>query len=111
MRPPLSPLAAEVLSAIRSPDCEEWLAELVARASEAGARRALAEQGEPLEPLASILGCSLDAARMRLRRDPELAALGALAGRRLLFRRSEVLAFLAARRRGGRASLRLVGGE
>lgn len=99
--PALFLVSDEFLNALRAPDAEDaanWLYELVVRAAEEGARRALAQQAESLEPLSSILGCSPDAARMRLHRDGELASLGVRVGRRLLFRRSEVLVFLAQRK-------------
>lgn len=57
---------------------------------------------DKLLPLAAILGCSSKAATTRLSRDGELRALGLRVGRRLLFRRAEVEAFLAQRTRGGR---------
>lgn len=64
----------------------------------------------PLETLAGILGCTADAARRRLSRDAELRRLGVRAGRSLVFRRDEVLAFYAARSAGTKpAPLRVVG--
>ena len=99
----LIPVNAEFLAALRTSDAESWLFELVARAAEEGARRALAQQAESLEPLGSIIGCSPDAARMRISRDEELASLGVRVGRRLLFRRSEVMVLLA-QRQGKRAN-------
>jgi len=84
----------EFLNALRTSgadDAQSWLFELMVRASEEGARRALAQQVELLEPLGAILGCTPDAARMRISRDGELASLGMRVGRRLLFRRSDVL--------------------
>ena len=95
----------EFLSALRTPgadDAQSWLFELMVRASEEGARRALAQQVESLEPLGAILGCTPDAARMRISRDGELASLGMRVGRRLLFRRSDVMALLAQRQRQGK---------
>jgi len=61
----------------------------------------------PLEPLAAILGCSLDAARRRLSRDPELRKLAVKVGRRDMFRRGEVEAYFAS---ATRPSLRIVAG-
>ena len=58
-------------------------------------RKALVEQsGAALEPLATILGCSAGAARQREARDQALAALAVRGGRRRLYRRHEVLAYL-----------------
>ena len=97
----------EFLSALRTSsadDAKSWLFELMVRASEEGARRALAQQVESLEPLSAILGCTPDAARMRISRDGELASLGLRVGRRLLFRRSEVMHLLAERQRQGKKS-------
>ena len=102
-----SPSNDEFLSALRTfgaDDTKSWLFELMVRASEEGARRALAQQVESLEPLGAILGCSSDAARMRISRDGELASLGLRVGRRLLFRRSEVMHLLAERQRQGKKS-------
>jgi hypothetical protein len=61
----------------------------------AGVERAAAA----LQPLATILDVSPAAARMRLKRDPALRDVGLRAGRRLLFRRADVEALLAARTR------------
>lgn len=67
-------------------------------------RAARAEEKErALEPLAAILGVSAAAARMRLSRDADLRALGLRVGRRLMFRRADVEAFLAERTRGERS--------
>ena len=95
-----SPSNDEFLRALRTSgadDAKSWLFELMVKAAEEGARRALAQQAESLEPLGAILGCTPDAARMRISRDGELASLGLRVGRRLLFRRSEVLALLSRR--------------
>ena len=102
-----SPSNDEFLSAPRTAgadNAKNWLFELMVRASEEGARRALAQQVESLEPLGAILGCTPDAARMRISRDGELASLGLRVGRRLLFRRSDVMALLAERQRQGKKS-------
>ena len=102
-----SPSNDEFLGALRTSgadDAKSWLFELMVRASEEGARRALAQQVESLEPLGAILGCTPDAARMRISRDDELASLGLRVGRRLLFRRSDVMALLAERQRQGKKS-------
>lgn len=53
---------------------------------------------EPLQPLATILGCSPRAALGRLANDSELRALGHRLGRRLVFRPSEVRHLLASRK-------------
>jgi hypothetical protein len=97
----------EFLNALRTSgadDTRSWLFELMVRASEEGARRALAQQVESLEPLGAILGCTPDAARMRISRDGELASLGMRVGRRLLFRRSDVMVLLAERQRQSKGS-------
>lgn len=66
---------------------------------EAAVERALSRQRETLEPLAEILGVSRAAANMRLSRDPALRALGVRSGKRIVFQRSAVLAYLAAQGR------------
>jgi hypothetical protein len=53
-----------------------------------------------LEMLGRILGCSHRAALGRAERDAQLRGLGVRLGRRLLYRRAEVMALLAARTRG-----------
>lgn len=58
---------------------------------------ALARAQEKPQPLASILGCSTKAAHSRIARDPGLAAVGILVGRRRLFAASTVRAYFAAR--------------
>lgn len=49
-------------------------------------------QSEALQPLEKIIGGSVAAARMRINRSAELRSLGVRVGKRLLFRREEVLA-------------------
>ena len=66
-------------------------------------RNARVEAAEAaLAPLATILGVSRAAARMRLSRDLALRDLGLRVGRRLLFRRADVETLLAARTREAR---------
>jgi hypothetical protein len=99
----------EILGALRNAEVRASLRELMIEAAEEGARRALEKHAETWEPLGKILGCSNDAARMRISRDPELAAIGMRDGRRVMFRRSQVLALLSLRQgKKPGASLRLI---
>jgi putative intracellular protease/amidase len=96
-------LRPEVMAALR-----ELLPEIEAaqeRAAERAVRRVLeeasADQVIDTDGLRELLGCpTRTAAKRRVDRDPELRALALTGGRgeRWTFRRSEVLALLAARR-------------
>jgi hypothetical protein len=82
--------------------CRRAVDEALARAGdefEARLRKVMAANVEQLEPLASILGISAKAACERCRRDPELRALGIRSGRGLVFKRSAVEGYLAAKGR------------
>lgn len=93
-------LASELIAALRSSDGMAAVADAVRGVVADEVRRVLAEQGEQLRPLNEILSCSRPAANARLARDPGLRALGVPVGRRLLFRRSDVEAYLKTRGRG-----------
>ncbi|NJO55383.1 MAG: hypothetical protein HC834_02390 [Rhodospirillales bacterium] len=90
-----------LINLLRSPSVLATLTSIV----EDAVRRVVVEQAESLVPLSAILDISPDAARMRINRDPELAAIGVRVGRRHLFRRSDVIAYM--RRRG----FSVVGGQ
>jgi hypothetical protein len=73
---------------------------------------ALAEHDQGLEPLGKILDCSQGAARSRMNRDRELAALAMRVGNRWLFRRSDVLSLYSRRNSSpkGKGRMSIVGG-
>lgn len=52
---------------------------------------------DKLTTLDKIIDCKANAARMRWKRDPELAKMGILVGKRMLFERDKVLAYLRAK--------------
>lgn len=82
------------------------LAAVDAIRAEQAAQRRLIEQllaqgdADPLLPFHEIRSCSPPTAWAWLGRHPEVKALGIPVGRRLLFRRREVEAFLRQRREG-----------
>ncbi len=100
-------VAAEVVAALRSPEGRAALTEALRPV--VAEELARATKAPALEPLATILGCSLPAARMRELRDPELRALAVQSGRRRLYRRDQVLQLLEVRFRAP-PRLRSVGG-
>ena len=96
-------LGAELLAALRSSDGRAAIAEAVRPVLAAELRRALDERERDrligLADLAALLGSpSVGAAKMAVRRDPELAALALRVGSRRRWQRSAVLALLDARR-------------
>lgn len=92
-------LASELVAALRSPDGRAALADAVGGVVDDIVKKRLAEQAEQLQPLAAILGCSRKAASARLRSDARLRQLGVPQGanRPMLFRPSEVTAYLKSR--------------
>jgi hypothetical protein len=98
-------LLGEVVSRIASD-----VARLLRPVIRAEVTAALAEHDQGLEPLGKILGCSQGAARSRMNRDPELAALAMRVGNRCLFRRSDVLALCRRRKPSPKGRMSIVGG-
>jgi len=81
-----------IVVALRSSEGQAAIAEAV--------RAALRqEREEQPAPLWVILGISPGAARTRVSRDLQLRKLGIIVGRRLLFRRAEVLEYMKSRGR------------
>lgn len=100
-------LGAELLAALRSPDGRAALADAMRPVVAAEVRTALVEREQDrmvdLRGLAALLGSpSTAAAKMAVRRDPELAALALRMGSRRRWRASEVLRLLETRRRVAR---------
>ena len=85
-----SPSNDEFLSALRTSgadDAKSWLFELMVRASEEGARRALAQQVESLEPLGAILGLLTERLFLRpLIGEPTLTVIMVTVGLSFFFR-------------------------
>ncbi len=91
--------AAEVIAALRSEVGQAALVEALADpVAERVVARLDARRGAALEPLAAILGKTAAAARMVEARDPELRKLALAVGRRRLYQRDAVLAYLGAKR-------------
>jgi hypothetical protein len=88
-------IASEVVHALRSDAGQQALGDALRAAVAPLLRTALDEHDEKLLPLASILGITDDAARKRLRRSPQLRAMGVPNGRRLVFKASVVQSYLA----------------
>jgi hypothetical protein len=93
-------LVTEFVAALRSADGRAAIADAIAPAVDAILQKRLAEQAERLQPLATILGKTRKAASAHIARDAGLRALGVPSGKRLLFRPSEVAAYLKSRRSG-----------
>ena len=95
-------LAPEVVAALRSPQGRAALADAIVPLLAAEIRAALAERADILEPLHEIIGGTRKGSWSRAQRDDGLRALGVPVSRRLMFRRSEVLAYLKQRAAGAR---------
>ena len=87
-------LAAELVSALRSPSGRDALREALAPVVADEIKRALEEQGATPKPLAEIWGVSPETARGRERRDPGLQKLAIKSGRRRLYLPHQVLAYM-----------------
>ncbi len=92
-------LTADLVSALSSPAGRAAVAAAVAPVVAAELEIALAARAEQLEPLSAILNIGNDASRKRLKRDPQLRALGVIVGRQWRCKRSVVEGYLAV---GGR---------
>lgn len=91
-------LASELVEALCSPRGQAALAGAIGPVIDAIVQRRLAEQAEQLQPLAAVLNKDRKAAAAQIARDPGLRALGVPSGKQLLFRPSEVAAYLKSRR-------------
>lgn len=100
-------LAQELISALCSPAGAAAIAAAVGPTVDALLQQRLAELGQAdnlggLRELATWLGCpSSDAARKRVERDVEMAALAVVVGCQRRWRRREIEALLTKRRGGG----------